>query len=193
MNQPQVMQPSPPVDTVFRLTAEQFLELCAHEPLASHEGKLELVDGVIVAVNTPNYPHQSYQRQLFKKLDRIFGDGLDGLIAGFESCSRMGERDVRTPDVAVYRDPGAISGVLPATLILLAVEIADSTLAVDLGPRLRSYALAGIPHYWVVDIGGRRTHMFAEPDGDAYLSRSVAAFGAPLAVPGSQGRAITVD
>jgi Uma2 family endonuclease len=40
---------------------------------------------------------------------------------------------------------------------LLAVEVADSSLRLDVGPKARLYAETGIPEYWVVDLNAKVT------------------------------------
>jgi hypothetical protein len=46
--------------------------------------------------------------------------------------------------------------------------VADSSLSVDLGPKLRAYAAAGIPQYVVVDLVNNRIVVHERPVGSAY-------------------------
>ena len=57
----------------------------------------------------------------------------------------------------------------PADIRLL-IEISDSTLAFDLGPKARLYARAGIADYWVVDLENRRLHVHRNPQVGAYAT-----------------------
>jgi Uma2 family endonuclease len=75
--------------------------------------------------------------------------------------------------------------------ILLAVEIADTTLARDLGSKATDYAAAGIAHYWVVDLASRVVHVMQEPTENGYSARNVVRFDEPLAVPETD-RTITI-
>lgn len=75
--------------------------------------------------------------------------------------------------------------------ILLAIEIADSALALDLSKKAPLYARAGMPDYWVLDVKKRRLLVHREPAGGKYASiveyreeESVA----PLAAPKSEFR-----
>jgi Uma2 family endonuclease len=167
-----------------RFTVAEFMELVTTEPIASMVGKLELVDGVMVHMAPAHMPHFGYQRQMFRELDAIFGDGIDGWIVGQEPTVRFDNRNTREPDVCIMRFPKAGETLLPGDHVLLAVEISDSSIKIDLGPKRKSYARFGVPHYWVVDIKGRKTHcMTALVDGD-YAERLVVPFGQALAVPG---------
>ncbi len=52
--------------------------------------------------------------------------------------------------------------------LLLAIEISDSTLAKDLGPKARLYARHGVRHYWVLDAEARRALIHTEPGPEGY-------------------------
>lgn len=44
--------------------------------------------------------------------------------------------------------------------MLLVIEVADASLAFDLGVKVPLYASHGIPEVWVIDAASRRTHRF---------------------------------
>ena len=48
--------------------------------------------------------------------------------------------------------------------VLAVIEVADSSLAFDRGPKLRLYASAGIRSYVIVDIPGARIEVHQDPD-----------------------------
>ncbi len=188
MNRPAIITDT---ETLARFSAEEFMAM-ASGALGEIVGKVELVDGVIVRMAPANYPHFAYQRELFIKLHEIFGTGIDGFIVGQELTVRLGEATVRDPNIAIFKEPGMIPGIVAWDVLLLAAEISDSTLRDDMGPKRLSYAQAGVPDYWVVDINGRTVHRFSRiVDGD-YADDDPVAFGAPIAVPGTD-RAITID
>lgn len=174
-----------------RFTVEEFMEM-AGGALGSFPGKVELVDGVIVRMSPANYPHFHYQRQLFRKLDAIFGEGIDGFIVGQELTVRLGQATVRDPDIAIFRDPGLISSIVDRDVLLLVAEVSDSTLREDMGPKKATYAEALVPEYWVVDINNRQIIVYTDPVDATYKSDRIVPFGGPLAVPGTD-RTITID
>jgi Uma2 family endonuclease len=66
------------------------------------------------------------------------------------------------------------------------IEVSDSTLAFDLGPKARLYARAGIPEYWVFDIGERRLIVHRDPRAGGYCAVTAYVEGenvTPLALP----------
>jgi Uma2 family endonuclease len=57
--------------------------------------------------------------------------------------------------------------------LALVVEIADSTLALDLTTKAALYARAGIVEYWVIDVTGRRLYCHREPMAGKYSQIAV--------------------
>ena len=92
------------------------------------------------------------------------------------------------PDAIVTRGPLETyrdANPRPEDLCLV-VEVADSSLGLDLGPKAGLFARAGIPEYWVLDAPKQRLIVHRSPDGDRY--RTVVAYApgesvAPLAAP----------
>jgi Uma2 family endonuclease len=52
--------------------------------------------------------------------------------------------------------------------VLLLIEVAESSLAYDRSTRLRLYAEAGIPEYWVVDCAAETVEVHRGPGPDGY-------------------------
>jgi Uma2 family endonuclease len=166
-----------------RFTVSEFMALATQPPLASRAGKIELVDGVITHMGPAGYPHFGMQRHIFLALHGVLGAGIDGWIAGQELTLQMPGRNVREPDLCIFREPAKRNLLVKADAILLAIEVADTSLKEGLGPKQASYAKAGVPHYWVVDINARQVHLMADPDGGTYRTRYLAAFEDALTLP----------
>jgi Uma2 family endonuclease len=49
--------------------------------------------------------------------------------------------------------------------VVLVVEVADTSLARDRGIKKQTYALAGIPTYWIVNLLERKIERYTEPSG----------------------------
>jgi len=54
---------------------------------------------------------------------------------------------------------------------LLVVEVAVSSLRIDLGEKARRYAAAGFPEYWVIEPIARRVHVHTDPRPDGSWGR----------------------
>lgn len=74
------------------------------------------------------------------------------------------------PDGAVIR--GSIDDYLDhppdAKDVCCVIEVADSSLSVDLGPKARAYATAAIQQYIVADLVNDRVLVHEDPVGDSY-------------------------
>ena len=176
-----------------RFTADEFMELARHEPIAGWTGKVELVDGEIVRMAPANIPHWVVQRSIVLQLQSIFADLGTDWVVGHEPTVRLAPRIVRIPDVAVLHRPDlAAEGIFPREALFLAVEVADSSLKIDLGRKRRDYARAAVPHYWVADLGARRVLLVSDPANGAYRIEREVGFGQPLPVPGTHAT-ITVE
>lgn len=169
-----------------RFTVDEYIAMIEAGAFAECVGKIELVEGVIVRMSPPMQPHFWLQRQLFLSLHALFGDGLDGWVVGQEPTVRTGQSSVRNPDVAILRMPGRIERtIFQATDVQLAAEISDTTLSTDRGSKQAGYAEAAIPHYWIVDVNGRRLIAMSKPENGKYTVEEEIAFGEPMAVPGT--------
>ena len=86
------------------------------------------------------------------------------------------QHPILLPDSASAPEPDVVWAVRKrytahplAADVLLLIEVADTTLHLDLGEKAALYAEAGIPEYWVVDIESRRLLVHRQPAGGEYL------------------------
>jgi Uma2 family endonuclease len=93
------------------------------------------------------------------------------------------------PDAAVVR--GHIDDYLErppgAPDLYCVIEVADSSLALDLGPKLRAYATASIPQYIVADLVGDRVVVHEAPVGASYSRVTTLTRGDTLRISAGTG------
>ena len=172
----------------YRVTANDYL--CLIDGGAFGDAHVELVNGELIQMSPSHSQHGRLLMLVGHLLYQAYAD-TDFVLYG-DIITLFDEENVRAPDIAVVdRDIGARKQLVPSD-ILLAVEIAGSTLHVDLGQKRIDYASSGIRHYWVIDVEGRRTHCYADPQGADYAVIAVVAFGDPVAVPGTGGAIVIV-
>ena len=94
---------------------------------------------------------------------RALGSDLE---AWAEPSTRISDHSLPEPDIVLTRHRGR--GVVPLETVALLVEVADTTLDTNLGRKLRIYAEAGVPEYWVADLNGGRIARMWEPVEDGY-------------------------
>lgn len=149
---------------------------------------VELAGGVLERVAPSGPGHALAFNRVGLKLGLAYEGGAWGVFA--DGSVRIAPSVMRAPDLTVARLP--VSGdAIPAEAVLLAVEIADASRHYDLTRKAADYTLAGIPHYWVVDVVARETHVMGAPVDGAYTQVGQVAFGDPLALPDSE-RTITL-
>lgn len=161
----------------------QMLDLGAFEDM-----RAELVGGVIEKMAPAHGEHGMQNFDVASKLAQAFGKSA---FIAIDLAVVIDDKTVRGIDIAISRTrfpKGPASG----SDILMAVEIAETTLGRDLGAKATEYARAGIPTYWVVDLNGHAVHVMTEPDESGYASRTVVRFGEELTVPGSAS-SIVID
>jgi Uma2 family endonuclease len=115
------------------------------------EERVELLDGAIVEMSPIGDNHWGRHLRIVKYLIQTLGDSAE--VAG-QSSLPLGRHDEPQPDIAVlaprrYGPPNPLPS--PAE-IYAAIEISDTSLRKDLGPKLRLYARHAIADYLVVDL-----------------------------------------
>jgi hypothetical protein len=93
--------------------------------------------------------------------------------------------DAPEPDGAVVRGriDDYLDGPPSAPDLFCVIEIADSSLSVDLGPKLRAYATAAIPLYIVADLVHDRVLVHEGPAGDVFARVTALTRGDTMQIP----------
>jgi Uma2 family endonuclease len=156
--------------------------------LFGSDPRIELVDGEVLVMS----PIGPWHGALFSRLNWFFIKNLPDSIA----CSPqlpivIEDHSEPEPDIALirHRDDDYKHAHPSPEDVLLLVEVAQSSLSIDLGKKLRVYAAAGIPEYWVVDAVQNVVIVHRHPAASEYQNVQILATGsiiAPLAAPDCQ-------
>jgi Uma2 family endonuclease len=117
--------------------------------------RFELIGGEVVPMSPKGARHEMVKIDLNEHLQRIKAPDLR---VGPETTLRLDDHAFLEPDFCVFPrtiEPGAMRGYD----VLLAIEIADTSLRYDLGRKLSTYAAYGIPEVWVIDANRLVTHV----------------------------------
>jgi Uma2 family endonuclease len=163
------------------LTVRDIDRMIAHGELA--DARVELVGGVLERMSPAHGNHGSHHVGIGAKLWHAYQES-DYFVAS-ELAVKTGDATVRGVDIAVVRNSAPRDRIITASDIILAVEIADTTLERDLNEKQPEYALAGIPEYWVVDINAATVHVMRDLADGIYREKRAAPFGTDLAPPSS--------
>jgi Uma2 family endonuclease len=174
------------------MTVDQYERLVQSGLLDDHQ--IELIDGLLVRKVGENPPH-SWTVEALR--EEIAGRLPPGWSSRQEQPAAIPDLNEPEPDVAVVRgtkNDYARRHPRPSDLALV-IEVADSTLEKDRGPKLVAYGRGGIPAYWIVNLIDRQLEVHANPDPSGYRHRQVLATGdeAPLLIDGKEIGRIPVD
>ncbi|HTE17796.1 MAG TPA: Uma2 family endonuclease [Armatimonadota bacterium] len=151
-----------PAEEIWRLSVEQYHQM-VRTGILIEDDPVELLDGLLVAS-----PPKTPRHRLATQLNRI---ALERLVP---ACWLVDAHEPITtgdsepePDVAVvrgdsrqylHRHPGPED-------IGMVVEVAESSLPRDRGIKMRLYASAGIPVYWILNLAEGRLEVYSDPTG----------------------------
>jgi Uma2 family endonuclease len=138
--------------------------------------RIELIDGEILRMPAKGSPHVAYQSDLLDFASRTLDRSFRVLV---EPSIKLSRYDVPEPDIVVVRR-GERARPIDGHDLLLAIEVADSSAAYDLGPKAALYARHGVPELWVVEIAKRRTHVHRDPSDEGYRTVTAVSFDVPL-------------
>ena len=137
--------------------------------LLDPEARFEIIDGEVYEMSD-NPPHRlgvillhAYLVGLFTALRAYSQAAVQMSVTDPAKNNPIPDASVTKESAEFYR--GRFPG--PDDLIFVA-EVSDSTLHYDLGEKMRLYAKAGIPEYWVLDLTTRRLFVHRHPVLDGY-------------------------
>ncbi|MDP9405747.1 MAG: Uma2 family endonuclease [Actinomycetota bacterium] len=151
-------------DRVRPLRRAEYERLVAAGAFAQE--RVELLRGTLVRMTPQDPAHADAVQWLARVVAASLPAHLDLRVQLPLAAGDDGEPE---PDLAVvragrYRDAHPVSA-------LLVVEVARGSHAVDLGPKVSTYAEAGVAEYWVVDLRARAVVVFREPEATGYRVR----------------------
>lgn len=128
----------------------------------------ELIEGEIVPMQAKSHIHELIKSALILEL----APAIPKLMwLGVETTIYLNETTFVEPDLAIY-PRGLILEKVKGADIVLAIEVAVTSLAYDREFKSRFYARHKFQEYWVIDAQARRTFQFAEPRGASWRRRT---------------------
>ncbi len=146
---------------------------------------LELVEGVLVTMTPQTVQHA----RAIQRLSRMFFLGLGTeFVIRVQLPLTLGMHSEPEPDLAVVTEEEANRTDRHPSDALLVVEVSLESLEKDRDVKGALYASAGIPEYWIVDLGDRSVEVRRDPDEEnaRYRSSTIITEGelAPTNLPG---------
>jgi Uma2 family endonuclease len=182
----------------YRFSVDEYHRMAA-AGVFGEDDRLELLDGDIVEMSPIGRRHAAAVARAAQALYRLTATRA---IVWSQNPIRLGEHSEPQPDIALLRprDDYYAEALPTPEDVLLVIEVADTSVAVDWRVKLPLYARAGIREAWLLVLpggdataapAGRRPaaslEVHREPSADGYREIRLVAHGeslAPLALPG---------
>ncbi|MDJ0613536.1 MAG: Uma2 family endonuclease [Rhizobiaceae bacterium] len=158
-----------------RFTVEDCFQL-VESGIVSPDEKFELLGGEIVPMSPKGVKHEILKQWINKKLLGTLDDRYWVMV---EPTIYLSDDTFVEPDIVVMLQDTSLEK-FTVEQVLLAIEIANTTLNYDLGKKAEVCGVAGIREYWVVDATRLETHIHREPGEDGYRDISTASASAEL-------------
>ncbi len=125
--------------------------------------RIELLEGQLVTMSPIGAPHQA----TVDRLTRLLVLAFDGrAVVRCQGPFAALEHSEPQPDFSLF-PPGEYDSDHPSQAHLI-IEVADSSLALDRGKKLRLYASCAVPEYWVVNLPERCIEVYTGPSPGTY-------------------------
>ena len=130
----------------------------------AEDERFELIGGEIVPMQSKGARHEAAKIALNRFFQRKAPDTLEVAQA---TTLRLDTDTFVEPDFCVFAR-GLDLKALNGSAVLLAVEIADSSLAYDLGRKIGIYAAYGVPEVWVINANTLVTRVHRDLGAQGY-------------------------
>ena len=150
-----------------RFTVDECLAMLEAEVL-HEDDRIELIDGELLIMAPISDDHENTTDWLAELSYRYFGDRARVRVQGSIRLSNM---SAPQPDVAILRRrPLADSRPYFPEDIFVVIEVANTSLRYDSGPKLVRYAAAGIVEVWIVNLRDGTVTVYTSLSDSAYTS-----------------------
>ncbi|PYN93989.1 MAG: Uma2 family endonuclease [Candidatus Rokuibacteriota bacterium] len=149
-----------------RFTRAEYYRM-AEVGILGRRDRVELISGEIIEMSPIGRRHQAFVDNLGALLVLRLADRAIVRVQGPVALADDTEPE---PDLTVLRRRPVPYKEREAWAedALLIIEVADTSLAYDRSTKLRLYAEAGIPEYWVVDSAAETVDVYREPGAEGY-------------------------
>lgn len=162
-----------------RFTVDEVMRM-SEAGILRPEERLELDDGVLVVMSPEGVNHANAIARILTALARRYPESFQ---VRSQSGLPLGTHDYVEPDVVVVRGQPEWGSWPSREAVILVVEVAQSSIRRDTGPKLAAYAAWGVSEYWIVDMNRGCILVHRDPAGDHYATIQTYVAD-PVALPG---------
>jgi Uma2 family endonuclease len=152
------------------------IEAMVAKGIIDEDERFELIGGEVVPMSPKGARHELVKIALNRFFQRAAPEHLE--IAP-ETTLRLDQDTFVEPDFCVFRR-GLDLKALDGAAVLLAVEVADTSLSYDTGRKSRIYAAYGVREVWVINANSLATRVYRQLSPSGFGQMSDLAFGQRL-------------
>lgn len=163
--------------------------------ILGEDERVELVEGELIAMSAKGFAHDRVKNALVAQCNRSLPAEV---YVAVESTLQLSRSVMLEPDILVARRADVVPSpqgfaTVDGPKVLLAIEVAVSSLAYDRGRKAALYARFGVPEYWVIDANERCAWVHVRPDGDSYAEVAAVARDGTLHPQALELAALSID
>jgi Uma2 family endonuclease len=145
-----------------RFTADEYHRM-AEAGILGEDERVELLDGDVVEMSPIGDRHVEGVNRCTRRFILALGERA---VVSPQNPVRLDSHNEPQPDVAVARPE--VVGAPRLGEILLAIEVADTSVADDRTTKVPLYARAGVPETWLLNVVDGALEVYREPRPDGY-------------------------
>ena len=174
-----------------RLTVDDFAKMC-EVGILSADDRVELIDGELVEMPPMGSAHAGIVNELANVLPGLLDPSVRLRVQSSVQLTRYTQPE---PDLAIVsRDSRLYLRHHPQPEeILIAIEVADSSLKFDREQKMPRYAAAGVPEAWLVDVRARTITVYTDPTGEGYRALHTLGWTDALVATAVRGLRLTFE
>lgn len=150
-----------------RFTVDEYHRMAEVGILGADE-RVELLDGDVVEMSPTGDRHVEGVNRCGRAYAAAWAAGR--LTISTQNPARLGDHNEPLPDVALV--PPEVVGAPRLGEILLAIEVADSSVEDDRAIKVPLYARSGIPETWLLNVRDGALEVYQEPGPAGYVRTS---------------------
>ncbi|MEQ8810689.1 MAG: Uma2 family endonuclease [Imperialibacter sp.] len=146
------------------------------------EDRVELINGEIYEMSPIGNKHYSAVNKASNFLKEVL---LKSVIVSVQNPIRINEGNEPEPDICLLkpRNDFYVNQFPGPNDALLIIEVADSSLQFDREVKSVTYALAGIPVYWIINLKENVLEVYSDPGKGRYQSSSFKNIDSKVSLP----------
>jgi Uma2 family endonuclease len=176
------LQPTP-ILIPAKFTLDQYHQMIAAGIL--DDAPIELLHGELVQMSPEGEPHAYYRTDAKNYLIQLLGDRI--LLREGAPITLPTTQSEPEPDIAIVQPLGReyLQHHPYPENIFWVIEYSNTSLTKDLQVKTKTYATAGIPEYWVINLRTMELIVMRDPENGDYRSQLTLTSGTlhPIAFP----------